>query len=111
MEDGVLPYLDMANCVVVMDGRVVLLADVPLVDDDDDDDDDEDEVDDNRFCCNASCSLLLLAILEAVLSFIIPFGGRWECWTPGGFGLFFFMYTSIEKRRYIGGTLLKRRRL
>jgi hypothetical protein len=43
LDDG-LPYLDMANCVVVMDGRcgVVLVPALVVVDDC------------NKFCCNAS---------------------------------------------------------
>ena len=46
LDDG-LPYLDMANCVVVMDGRcgVVLVAALVV----------DDVVDDcTKFCCNAS---------------------------------------------------------
>ena len=65
----------MANCDVVMEGRVVVLvavsadvaADVPALETKD--------VEDNKFCCNASCNLLLLSILERwFLSGMMAFG-------------------------------------
>ena len=82
------PYLDMANCVVVMDGRTAVddVADIPD-EDDDDDDEDEEEVDDNKFCCKASCSLLLLATLDACFGLVIC---RWEV---------FFFNESMDRSR------------
>ena len=48
----VLPYLDIANCVVVMDGRAALLLFVVVGLDEDAMV--EEEVEDSKLCCNAS---------------------------------------------------------
>ena len=94
----------MANCDVVMEGRVVVLvavsadvaADVPALETKD--------VEDNKFCCNASCNLLLLTILERwFLSGMMAFGrcGRTTFCFGIPFGGCCFNTPFIDMRRTV----------